>query len=56
MNKINVPALIIAIVVISLLAIAAIAISYRNVWVILLSLFLSFAIMGYGISLKKRRQ
>lgn len=56
MKQINIPALIISILVISLLFGAAVAIAYRNVTLILLCLLLSFAVMGYGIDLKKRRQ
>lgn len=56
MNKLNVPALIMAILVISLLFGVGVAISHQNVPLILLCLLLSFAIMGFGIALKKRRQ
>jgi len=56
MKKINIPALLLAILVVSMFLGVGVAIAYRNVWFILLCMVLGFAIMGYGISLKRKRQ
>lgn len=56
MNKINIVALILALLVIAMFSGAAISIAYRSVWAILLFLVLGFAFMGFGLTLKRKRQ
>ncbi|HLR74673.1 MAG TPA: DUF5325 family protein [Virgibacillus sp.] len=54
MNKINVPMLLLAILIISMFAAVGVAISFRNALLVILFLFLGFVLMGYGISLKRK--
>lgn len=54
MKKVNYTALILAILVVLMFCLVGVAISYSNVFFILLFLFLGFAIMGFGIMLKRK--
>jgi len=54
MNKINVPMLLLAILIISMFAAVGVAISFRNALLVILFLLLGFVLMGYGISLKRK--
>lgn len=56
MNKFNIPILLLATLVTSMFVAVGVAISYQNIWLILLFLLLGFGIMGYGISLKVKRK
>lgn len=56
MEKINVPTLLTATLVTLMFVAAGAAITYKNIWIILLFLVLGFAIMGFGISQKKKRK
>lgn len=56
MKKINFPMLLLAILVISMFVAVGIAIAFRNIWFILLFLVLGFCIMGYGLSLKRKKK
>lgn len=54
MNRVNVKMFLLALLVISMFGLVGISIAFRNIWAILLFLFLGFAFMGYGISLKRK--
>jgi len=54
-KKVNIPALLLAILVITMLVFAGFAISSQNIWLILLFLVLGFAFMIFGLKLKKKR-
>ena len=54
MKKINIPMLLLALLVIALFSGVGIAIAYKNMWAIIILFLLGFAVMGYGISLKKK--
>lgn len=56
MKNINLPMLLLALLVILVFSAVGIAIAFRNIWAIFLLLLLGFAIMGFGISLKKRKE
>lgn len=55
MNNFNVKMFLLALLVISMFALVGISIAFRNIWAIALFLFLGFAIMGLGISLKRKK-
>ncbi|WP_190279420.1 DUF5325 family protein [Ornithinibacillus gellani] len=55
MKNINFPMLFLAILVIAMFVAVGIAISYQNIWLIILFIVLGFGFMGYGISLKKKK-
>ncbi|WP_373895894.1 DUF5325 family protein [Virgibacillus natechei] len=55
MKNINFPMLLLAILVISLFAAVGVAIALRNIWLILLFIIGGFLVMGYGISLKRKK-
>lgn len=54
MKNINVPMLLLAFLVILMFVAVGVAIAFRNIWLILLFLLLGFAIMGFGLSLKRK--
>ncbi|HLQ98591.1 MAG TPA: DUF5325 family protein [Candidatus Dormibacteraeota bacterium] len=54
MKKINIPMLLLALLVIALFSGVGIALAYKNMWAIIILFLLGFAVMGYGISLKKK--
>ncbi|HEX6595266.1 MAG TPA: DUF5325 family protein [Bacillota bacterium] len=56
LKEINVPMLLLAMLVIAMFIAVGIAVSYQNIWLILLFLALGFLFMGYGISLKKKNE
>lgn len=56
MKKINIPMLLLAMLVISMFLAVGVAIAFRNIWFVLLFLLLGFIIMGYGLSLKRKRK
>lgn len=56
MKKINIPMLLLAILVICMFLAVGVAIAFRNIWFILLFLLLGFALMGYGLSLKRKKK
>lgn len=56
MKKFNLPILLLATLVTLMFVAVGAAISYQNIWLILLFLVLGFGIMGYGISLKAKRK
>lgn len=56
MNNINGKMLTLALLVVGSFIGAAISITYRNIWVILLFILLGFAIMGYGLALKRKEE
>ncbi|MBC5635831.1 DUF5325 family protein [Ornithinibacillus sp. BX22] len=55
MKKINIPALLLALVVVSMFIGVGLAIAMRNIWLIVLFIVLGFAIMGFGIANKKKK-
>jgi len=55
MNKINIPMFLLALLIILMFAAVGVAIAFRNIWFILLFLILGFVLMGYGISLKRKK-
>jgi hypothetical protein len=55
MKKINIPALLLAILVVSMFIGVGLAIAYRNIWLVLLFIVLGFGIMGTGIANKKKK-
>ncbi|MFZ3579618.1 DUF5325 family protein [Virgibacillus sp. DJP39] len=56
MNKINYPMLLLAILVILSFVSVGIGIALRNIWFILFFLLLGFSIMGFGLTLKRKRK
>ncbi|WP_163970787.1 DUF5325 family protein [Oceanobacillus halotolerans] len=56
MSKINFPMLLLAALVITMFLAVGVAIAFRNIWLILLFIILGFLIMGYGLSLKRKRK
>ncbi|KKE78101.1 YlaF family protein [Oceanobacillus caeni] len=56
MENINGKMLTLALLVVASFIGAAISITYRNIWVILLFILLGFIIMGYGLSLKRKEK
>ncbi|GAB3068204.1 DUF5325 family protein [Virgibacillus ainsalahensis] len=56
MKNINFPMLMLAILVISMFMAVGVAIAFRNIGFIILFIALGFALMGYGISLKRKRK
>lgn len=54
MKKINIPMLLLALLVISLFSGVGVALAYRNIFAMIVCFLLGFAVMGYGISLKKK--
>lgn len=56
MKKLNVKMLGLSLLVIAMFIGAAISITYRNIWIILLFILLGFVVMGYGLSLKKKER
>lgn len=43
-----------AFLVVLMFILVGLAIAFRNVWLILLFIFLGFGLMGYGIALKRK--
>lgn len=56
MNKINYPMVLLATLVIIAFFAVGIAIALRNIWLVLFFLLLGFAIMGFGLTLKRKRK
>lgn len=56
MKNINIPMLLLAFLVILSFIAVGLAIAFRNIWFILFFILLGFALMGYGISLKRKRK
>lgn len=56
MKNINIPMLFLALLVICTFSAVGIAIAFRSKLAIVFLLISGFALMGYGISLKKKRQ
>ncbi|MBP1968236.1 hypothetical protein J2Z83_000328 [Virgibacillus natechei] len=56
MKNINFPMLLLALLVISLFASVGVAIAFRSVLFIILFMLLGFLVMGYGITLKRKRK
>jgi hypothetical protein len=54
-KDINFPMLLLAILVVAMFAGVGLAIALRSIWLILLFIVAGFAIMGYGISLKRKK-
>lgn len=54
MKNINIIALLLAIIVITLFSSIGVAIAFRNIIAIVLLAILGFGVMGYGIYLKKK--
>ncbi|MDL4841310.1 DUF5325 family protein [Aquibacillus rhizosphaerae] len=48
--------LLLATLVIACFAFVGIAIAYRNFWLAFTALFIGFLVMGYGLSLKRKKQ
>ena len=55
MKSINIPMLLLAILVIAMFVAVGVAIAFRDIWFILLFLVLGFCIMGFGLSLKRKK-
>ena len=55
MKKLNIPMLLLAILVILMFCLVGVAMSYQNIWFILLFLLLGFGLMGFGLYLKNKR-
>ncbi|MCM3739892.1 DUF5325 family protein [Oceanobacillus luteolus] len=56
MKEINWPLFLLALLVVAMFFGVGFAIALRNIWLIILFLLLGFALMGYGISLKRKRK
>ncbi|RKQ37356.1 DUF5325 family protein [Oceanobacillus halophilus] len=56
MERLNIPMLFMAFLVIAMFAGVGISIAFRNIWMILLFIILGFGIMGYGLFLKKKER
>ncbi|WP_430786192.1 DUF5325 family protein [Virgibacillus flavescens] len=56
MNKINIPMLLLAILVIMSFFSVGIGIALRNIWLILFFLLLGFGLMGFGLTLKRKKK
>lgn len=56
MKEFNWGLFLLAFLVVLMFIAVGLAIALRNIWLILLFIFLGFALMGYGISLKRRRK
>ncbi|MCG3420448.1 DUF5325 family protein [Oceanobacillus sp. M65] len=56
MKTVNFPMLLLACLVILMFVGCGVAIALRNVWLIVLFILLGFALMGFGISLKRRKK
>ena len=54
MNNFNWSFFILAILVVAMFIGVGLAIALRNVWLIVLFIFLGFFLMGYGITLKRK--
>lgn len=55
MKNINFPMLLLALLVITMFSATGVALSYESLWGSIISLLLGFALMGYGLSLKRRK-
>ncbi|HLR80338.1 MAG TPA: DUF5325 family protein [Bacillota bacterium] len=55
-KEINIPMLLLAMLVIAMFIAVGVAISYQNIWLILLFLVLGFAFMSFGLSLKRKNE
>lgn len=53
MKRINFPMLLLAILVVTMFSLVGIAIHYANFWLIGLFLLLGFALMGFGLKIRK---
>ena len=56
MKEINWPLFLLALLFVAMFFGVGFAIALRNIWLIILFLLLGFALMGYGISLKRKRK
>ncbi|WP_077622152.1 DUF5325 family protein [Sediminibacillus massiliensis] len=56
MKKIQFPMLVLAMLVIFSFLAVGVAIGFRNYWLTAFFFFMGFAIMGYGLSLKRKKQ
>lgn len=56
MKNVNIPMLLLALLVIIIFSAAGVAIAFRSLFAIIASLVLAFLMMGYGISLKRKRE
>lgn len=56
MEKLNIPMLLLSLLVVSMFILVGLAIAFRNIWLVALFLFLGFAMMSFGISLKRKRE
>ena len=56
MNKINYSMALLATIVIAAFVAVGVGIALRNIWFILLFLLLGFAIMGFGLTLKRKKK
>ncbi|MEN2766583.1 DUF5325 family protein [Ornithinibacillus xuwenensis] len=55
LNKVNIPMLLLAMLVILMFIGVGFAIALRNIWLIVIFIALGFTIMGMGISMKRRK-
>lgn len=55
MKKVNIPALLLALLVVSMFIGVGFAIALRNIWLIILFIVLGFSIMGTGIANKRKK-
>ncbi|GGB63599.1 hypothetical protein F3157_06895 [Virgibacillus dakarensis] len=55
MKNINLPMLLLATLVIAMFLAVGVAISYHNIWFVLLFILLGFATMGLGLTIKRKR-
>ncbi|MFS0672305.1 DUF5325 family protein [Ornithinibacillus sp. 179-J 7C1 HS] len=55
MKKVNIPALLLALLVVSMFIGVGFAIALRNIWLIILFIVLGFGIMGTGIANKRKK-
>jgi len=56
MKSVNRPMMFLAFVVVAMFIAVGFAIALRNIWLIFVFIVLGFALMAYGISLKKKRK
>ncbi len=56
MKKMDWPFLLLAILVVAMFVAVGYAVALRNIWLIILFIVLGIILMGYGLSLKRKRK
>lgn len=55
MKKVNLPMLLLAILVIAMFIAVGFGIALRSIWLVLLFTVMGFLLMGFGLSIKRRK-